>query len=280
MDSRKYARYQIDNEFAFPFNPIEYSRFKFGDGNIAKSYGTELAVGFIQNCLANEVVIPQFVVISSPYSFIPTATFVMKNYFVSYLNKWLAGHDFPVVQEAKIHRKITYKEDYGELDAEQRMTLIGNDEFHIDVGFLKGKDLIFLDDIRITGSHEDMILKMAAQYEIDNKAWLLYFAELTNKQIHPKVENYLNHAFVKNIFDLIPIVSNPNFRVNTRITKYILNADPDAFNIFIQNQSPIFVELLLDMAIGNQYHQIEAYKANLDKLQEVNKQLNYISYGN
>lgn len=280
MDSRKYARHQIDNEFTFPFNPIAYSRFKFGDGNIAKNYGTELAVGFIQNCLANEFVIPQFVVISSPYSFIPTATFVMKNYFVSYLNKWLAAHDFPVVQEAKIHRKITYKEDYGELDAEQRMALIGNDEFHIDVGFLQGKELIFLDDIRITGSHENMILKMATQYDIDNKAWLLYFAELTNRHIHPKVENYLNHAFVKNVFDLIPIVNDPNFRINTRITKYILNADPDAFNIFIQNRSPIFVELLLDMAIGNQYHQIESYKANLDKLQEVNKQLNYISYGN
>jgi hypothetical protein len=64
-------------------------------------------------------------------------------------------------------RTITYKEDYGELDAEQRLLkLIGNDSFHIDKMFLKGKTLVFLDDIRITGGHERMIMKMIDEYEL------------------------------------------------------------------------------------------------------------------
>lgn len=280
MNLQRYAQHQVDNEHNFSFCSEEYSRFKFGDGQVARKYGTELAMGFIQNCLKNETEVPQLVIISSPYAFIPTATFVMKNHFVYCLNKWLAANQFPVVQETKIHRTITYKEDYGELDAAQRMALIGNDTFHIDAEFLKGKTLVFLDDIRITGSHEKMILKMATQYGIKNKAWLLYFAELTNARVHPRIENYLNHAFVQTLFDLTTIVNGVDFQINTRVTKFLLNADPAIFNLFIQDQSMAFVELLLDMAIGNQYHNIEAYKDNLNKLQEINTLSNSINHGN
>jgi hypothetical protein len=151
----------------------------------------------------------------------------MKNYFVFRLNRWLAENNLPVVQETKVHRTITYKEDYGELNAEQRMSLIGNDSFHIDAEFLKGKTLIFLDDIKITGSHERMISKMIGQYNLHNDIYMLYFAELANLSIHPNIENYLNYHDVKSIFDLDVIISGGNFCVNTRVVKYILNYDHD-----------------------------------------------------
>jgi hypothetical protein len=144
-----------------------------------------LADGFIRDYLTENPIKQQIVVISSPYSFIPTATFAMKNWFVARLNRWLARHGYPVVQETKVHRTITYKEDYGELDAEQRMNLIGNDSFHIDKDFLQDKTLIFLDDIKITGSHERMIMKMVDEYGLSNDIFMLYFAELMNKTSTP-----------------------------------------------------------------------------------------------
>ncbi|HEY9194922.1 MAG TPA: phosphoribosyltransferase family protein, partial [Mucilaginibacter sp.] len=202
-------------------------------------------------------------------SFIPTATYAMKTWFVYRLNRWLAAKGYPVVQETKVHRTITYKEDYGELDAEQRINLIGNDSFHIDKDFLLGKTLIFLDDIRITGSHERMIVKMADAYGLKNKMWMLYFAELVNKNIHPNIENFLNYHQVKTIFDLEPIVQAGNFMINTRIVKYILNYNANCFGIFIQNQSTDFVNLLYDMALGNGYHTIDAYAPNLNFIQNL-----------
>ena len=102
-------------------------------------------------------------------------------------NKWLAENNLPVVQETKVTRSITYKEDYGALDEAQRLTLIGNDTFQIDRDFLNNKVLIFLDDIRITGSHERMITKMLKEYGLENETHLLYFAELVNKNIHPNI---------------------------------------------------------------------------------------------
>ena len=261
-----YSLHKINSADNFGFSPTKYSKFKYGDDSIAKEFGNALATGFIENYLSVNPIIEQIVVISSPYAFIPTATFGMKNYFVFRLNRWLAEHNLPVVQETKVTRSITYKEDYGELDEAQRLSLIGNDTFQIDREFLKDKVLILLDDIRITGSHERMITKMLQEYNVENETHLLYFAELINRNIHPNIENFLNYYHVKSIFDLDDIIKNERFSINTRIVKFILNSEPNSFKIFIQNHSDSFLELLYNMAIGNSYHTIEAYQKNLNLL--------------
>lgn len=259
-----YSLHHIDNSSKFGFEPDSYSSFKFGDDKVSRQFGAALAQGFIDAHLAKGAVSGQMVVVSSPYSFIPTATFAMKTWFVYALNRWLANNGLPVVQETKVHRTITYKEDYGALSAEQRINLIGNDSFHIDKDFLQGKTLIFLDDIKITGSHERMILKMIAEYGLTNDIYMLYFAELVNKDIHPNIENYLNYHKVKSIYDLEPIINGGSFVINTRIVKYILSYDAENFRIFIEGQDSAFINLLYDMALGNGYHTIDAYTHNLD----------------
>lgn len=258
-----YSLHKIANRATFGFCADAYSRFKFGDEGVARSFGYDLAEGFIREHLVNRPA-QQLVVVSSPYSFIPTATFAMKNHFVFCLNRWLAGNNWPVVQETKVHRTITYKEDYGELNAEERLRLIGNDSFHIDRHFLEGKVVLFLDDIKITGSHERMIMNMVQAYELKNELLLLYFAELVNDAIHPNVENELNYHFVKSIFEVEKIVQSGQFFINTRVVKYILNYEFQAFSVFLRNQSGGFVHQLYDMALGNSYHTIDAYRRNLD----------------
>lgn len=277
-----YSLHHINSDREFGFSADDYSRFKFGDGIVSKVFGTALADGFITERLAVNPIRQQIVVISSPYSFIPTATFAMKNWFVHRLNHWLAGHHFPVAQEAKVHRTITYKEDYGELDAEQRMKLIGNDQFHIDKEFLAGKTLVFLDDIRITGSHERMIMKMVGEYGLTNDIHMLYFAELVNKSIHPNVENHLNYHHVKTIDHLADIISCGDFCINTRIVKYILNYNFGDFCDFIQRQNDTFTLQLYNMALGNAYHTIDAYTQNLSHIKKRLLLDNYklIEYGN
>jgi len=246
------------------FDPAEYSRFKFGDYGIAEKFGIELAQAFVTNVLALQPPSRQLVVLSSPYSFIPTASFALKNHFVFTLNRWLASKELRVCQECKVHRSATYKEDYGNLDAAQRLELINKDSFYVDQDYLEDKTLLFLDDIRITGSHENMIVKMAREYNLNNEVYLIYFAELVNAEIPPSFENYLNYYQVKTIFDLNPIIDSAGFFINTRIVKYILNAVEKDLSAFIPQQNPAFIGLLYDMAIGNGYHTMPAYAANLN----------------
>lgn len=277
-----FSLYKINNSETFDFSPSEYSRFKFGDDFVAEKFGTSMANQFIEKYLKINTIPSQIVVISSPYSFIPTATYALKNHFVFTLNRWLAENNFSVIQETKVHRTITYKEDYGELNAEQRIKLIGNDSFHIDKEFLAGKTLLFLDDIKITGSHERMINKMLVEYELLNDTHLLYFAELNNKDIHPKIENFLNYYNVKSIFDLNNIISGGRFVINTRIVKYILNSDFTHFKLFIESQTEEFISLLYNMALGNSYHTIKEYQDNLNYIKSnfILKILKNIHHGN
>ncbi len=276
-----YSLHKIYHPQQFGFSPAAYSRFKFGDGEAARHFGETLAEGFI-DFLTENPVREQLVVISSPYSFIPTATFAMKNHFVYRLNHWLAENGYPVVQETKVHRTITYKEDYGELNAEERMRLIGNDSFHIDKAFLEGKTLVFLDDIRITGSHERMIRKMVETYGLDNDIYMLYFAELADLSIHPSIENALNYETVKSIFDLDAIIKGKNFCINTRLVKYILNYEHGSFRVFLENQNSEFIQQLYHMAIGNSYHTMDAYAANLNHIKNrlFTNQFNLVKHGN
>ncbi|WP_345954423.1 phosphoribosyltransferase family protein [Mucilaginibacter sp. PAMB04168] len=263
MKHHIYSLHKIHSSTSFGFEAADYSRFKFGDDAVAAQYGKALADGFVNNVLAPQNISNQLVIISSPYSFIPTATFALKNHFVSQLNRWLAANQLPVVQETKVHRTITYKEDYGALDAEQRMNLISNDSFHIDAEFLKGKVLVFLDDIKITGSHERMIAKMITEYSLQNEVYMLYFAELANSTIHPNIENYLNYHEVKTIFDLDKIINSGHFCANTRMVKYILNYNHADFCIFIDYQTRPFINQLFDLALGNSYHTMDNYSLNL-----------------
>ncbi len=268
MIQKSYSLHKIENADKFTFKPSDYSRFKYGDGQIAERFGIALAKGFIANHLEKEKVATQIVVLSSPYAFIPTATNEMTKYFIFELNKWLASKNLPVIQQTKIHRTTTYKEDYGALDAAERLALIGNDDFHIDRTFLEGKLVIFIDDIKITGSHERMISRMVEKYELKNDHYFLYFAELVNTKVHPNIENFLNYYKVKSIFDLSDIINNPKFAFNTRIVKFILHADSNAFNVFLPSQSFDFIYNLYHLSIGNGYYLIDAYKINLATIEK------------
>ncbi len=264
-----YSGFLIDNQDEIGFSPVDYSKFKHGASNIACRFGKGLATGFIKNCFANTYDGRQIVVVPSAYSYIPTASYFMMKYFVQELNLYLYENGHPVVMDTKINRSVTYREDYGEMSAQDRYNLISGDKFHIDKTFLDGKVLLFLDDIKITGTHERIIIKMLNEYQIENDAYMLYFAELVNKEISPKFENYLNNYYISGLEDIEDIINNEEFVFNTRVVKYILNTSSDKFNDFINKQSKTFIAELYNNSIGNEYFKFEQYKDNLAKLKKL-----------
>lgn len=193
----------------------------------------------------------------------------MTKYFVDKLNGYLFDNGFPVVQETKIHRTVTYREDYGEMSADDRYKLISGDKFYVDKEFIKDKVMIFIDDIKITGTHERIITKMLGEHDITEDSYMIYFAELVNGSINPKIENYLNNYFVNNINDIDYIIQNEEFVFNTRVVKYILNRKAEEFDAFISLQTLEFKQALYYNAIGNEFYQFEVYLRNLNKLKQI-----------
>ncbi|MDB9931337.1 phosphoribosyltransferase family protein [Flavobacteriales bacterium] len=264
---KNYNLHDVLDKDKLSFKPDEYSEFKYGNNLISKKFGVALAKGFIHT-YENELLKKNIVVLSSPYAFIPTASHSMTNHFTNYLNYWLKKQDNKTAEIVKIHRTITYKEDYGSLSAKKRLELIGNDKFHIDKHLIKNKLLLFLDDIKITGSHQFIMERMVKEYKLDNNLFFIYFAALKNPNIHPRIENFFNNAKVKSVFDLNEFIENGNFRFNTRVVKFILSQKVDEFEHFIENKNSNFIEDLYYLAIGNRYDRMSVYSENLNHLEK------------
>lgn len=269
-----FSAHFITDKRRMSFSKKEYSWFKYGSKTVARKFGVDLAENFFKSKQFFDIITnykdKQIVICSSPYQFIPTATFAMKDYFVSKFNQKIVEFGLNPVEEAKIYRICSYITDYGSMSAEERLERISGDGFHIDREFVKGKLVIFLDDIKITGAHEKRVRKLISDYTLECDYMFMYYADL-QIQTEPQIEDYLNLYAVDNLLSINYIIRNQEFIFNTRVTKFILKAAQDEFKNFINYQSIDFKEHLYRNAIGNGYHKNEQFSGNIKYLQETLK---------
>lgn len=273
----RYSLYKILDKDNCPFNPDDYSWFKFGDKYYAEKFAFDLFQGFIIEYGEKLLLQDEIILLPSPYSSIPTASNFLCYYFKRKLNSFLFTNGKKACLESKIFRNQTYVTDYGNLDFEQRLNLISNDTYYIDRHFIDGKFCIFLDDIKITGSHEYTVHKILNQYKVEGDFVFVYLAELLNKDIHPNIENHYNYFAVKGLNEVVEVINRENFQYNTRIIKYILNLKESEFKFLMDFISREKQEELFHLAVSNNYHQINEYKMNINMIQVDSTQIDSIN---
>ncbi len=264
----RYSHHKIYQADSCPFSEAEYSWFKFGDIQYAEKFAIELFEGFI--AVHGDLILSKsdIVILPSPYFSIPTASNYLCAYFKKTLNQFLFENDKKACTESKIHRNQTYTEDYGSMSFEERIQLISKDTYYLDKIFIEGKYCIFIDDIKITGSHELVVQNTLQQSNFKDEHIFVYFAELCNKSIHPNIENHFNYFAVKSVFEIIETIKRDTFRFNTRIVKYILKMNECELSIVIDKISESNLTELLHLAISNNYHQIPEYQNNINILNQ------------
>jgi hypothetical protein len=263
---KRYSLHQIKTQENCPFDEAEYSQFKFGNTYFARKFAKQLFDGFIAKFSEEILEQQEIILFPSPYYSIPTASNFLCHYFKEQLNYFLFENGKSACVEGKIYRQQTYVEDYGNMDYEQRINLISNDTYYIDKHFVEGKFCIFLDDIKITGSHENTVDKILKEYKVNGEFIFVYFAELLNKNIHPKIENHYNYFKVKTTEDLVEVINGKDFQFNTRITKFILLMQEKDFNYLYEHISEEKSIEMLGLAISNNYHQVTEYQTNINQL--------------
>src|SRR6218665_2324102 len=175
-----YSLHHIHDLNLIPFDAADYSKFKFGDGEVAKAFGQELGRHFIEEQGAALLQEEDIVFVPSPYNAIPTASNALSVFFRDEINQFLFKHNRKALLQSKIHRYKTYSVDYGNLDHEERLRLISSDTYHLDKHFLANRMVLFIDDIKITGSHELIIKKQIEREQLTGKFMFIYYAQLTN----------------------------------------------------------------------------------------------------
>jgi len=259
-----YSLHKITDKNSCPFSESEYSKFKFGDNALAQKFANELFDGFIAKHKDLILAHDEVVILPSPYLAIPTASNYLSLHFKNRMNEFLYTHGKKALAESKIYRNQTYTTDYGNLDYNDRVKLIANDTYYIDSNYISGKLCLFMDDVKITGSHEHIVKKILGQHAVTGEFVFVYFAELLNKDIHPNIENYYNYFFVKDVDSLSSIINSADFVFNTRTVKYILKLDRHELVTLLGTITTNMQQELFRLAVSNNYHTIEDYRYNLE----------------
>ncbi|MXN92473.1 hypothetical protein GR160_14685 [Flavobacterium sp. Sd200] len=273
-----YSLHKIYDKNCCPFSEVEYSKFKFGDNALAQKFADELFEGFIAAHKDLILAHDEVVILPSPYLAIPTASNYLSFHFKTRMNQFLYSHGKKALAESKIYRNQTYTTDYGNLDFNDRVKLIANDTYYIDRYYIQGKLCLFMDDIKITGSHEHIVKKILNEHEAQGEFVFVYFAELINKDIHPNIENYYNYFYVKDAGSLATVINSPQFVFNTRTVKYILKLNHSELVTLLAQVATNLLQELFNLAVSNNYHTINDYKENLNYINKIlinNKTIDY-----
>lgn len=256
--------YQKGKE-AFPEEA--YSKFKYGCAIQARRFGRELADEFVKTRYyidwkpdGNDIAIT-----ASPYKYIAPAASSIKRYFTDRLNEYLIRDGRTTANMLKMSRSVLFEGDYGKLTEEGRTSLLKKDKLTIDRDFVEGKLLLVIDDIKITGAHEEKVARMLVENEVAFKEVVfLYYAELTNPEVvGASYEDRLNHAHVKSLNELFNIIKNGNFILNARVCKYLLS-HPDSSEVqrFMDYIGDDFKYDLIAAIHGDGYHTMPTYEKN------------------
>ena len=261
----RFSAYQFTDYENAPFSAKDYSRLKFGCDVTAKKFGYKLAESFFA-AHSDKLLANQCVVIPSPYNFVKNAATVMTLHFLDRLNDLVVSINGNHVEYATVSRKVSYTADYGFLSKEKRKGLINQDSFFINREQFRGKFLIFIDDVRITGAHEEKLIDELAKRKLKNDAMFLYFAEYFGDQ--PEIEAKLNFSAVKNVVDYVELAKSPNHHLIVRPIKYILSQNEESFTYVLNNLQEEQLRKLYHAAISEGYYRIPIYQQNLNTLRE------------
>jgi hypothetical protein len=244
------------------FHLPSYSKMKFGCDSAARMIGHELAKRFYDR--HSDVFDNPCVVFASPYNYVKNASTIMCGHMITALNRILINNHQRPVEYSVIHRTVSYTGDYGKMQQKERQRMLGGDSFYINKQFIEDKTLLFVDDIRITGTHERKLVDMLRSANVENDAWFLYYADYEGTA-SPSIEADINFTAIKSIRDIVAI-ANGEYHVIIRPIKYLLSMQPAAMAAHLHEFPPTFLQDVYDGAIAENYHTKPTFQENLQLL--------------
>nr|WP_209893839.1 phosphoribosyltransferase family protein [Rhizobium leguminosarum] len=263
----EFALYEFQSIEDAPFRPEQYSRLKFGCDEAGREMGHQIADAFFERH-ASTILNSRCLMIPSPFNFVPSAANVMTMHLLNRLNSHIVDAKGNHVEYATVPRKISYMDDYGLLSGKDRKLLLAGDRFYFNSRHFEDRCLLFIDDVKITGAHQNKLVDLMHEQKLENKTFFLYFARYTGDR--PNIEFEINFAAVKSIKDLNRIVAETNHHMTARQIKYILSADQnELYNDFLRFRSFRYLETLYFNCLNEGYYNVQKYQENIDVIRNV-----------
>jgi len=248
------------------FDPKEYSCLKFGNVRVAKKLGHELA-DMMFELNSNLLLANQCLVIPSPYNFVRNAATLMALHFIDRLNELLVEANGRHAEFMTIQRKVSYVNDYGFLPKDQRKALISNDRFFFNREYVKGKLLIFIDDCKITGTHQEKLEDILEERDLKNDVIFGYYAQYSGD--NPDIEARINFAGITGLSSYLDMLIGGDCEIIVRPIKFLLSRETGEFEdacTRLYAAEPDRLVELYRLAINEGYYRIPKYQQNLATL--------------
>jgi len=232
------------------FDVRAYSQVKFGSDRAAKALGVDLADRFFAH--RRETLARRCVVVPAPSTTVPVAATLLSRHFTNRLNARLVAEGAAPVEWTLAHRDVTYNNDYADLPADRRREILAADRIYLNKDFVAGKFLLFLDDCRITGAHEDKLAAFLRHEGLPNGHAFVCYAGYAGGD--PSVESRLNRAAVASAEDLVELAREPGHQVTTRAIRLLLEVPPPRLPALLAGAPAAFVEGAFHAAMAKGYH--------------------------
>lgn len=200
------------------FDAYAYSRFKYGSKYMTKHYAQKMQT-LLQQEFPHLWDLPSLWLTSSAYKFVATASHGLAE---NLYQQSFEQHSF-ATKFVKIGRTRLFPADYGNLSQAEREAIMQQVDlqFELDYHLPQPEDLLIIDDIRITGAHENRLIEFAER-EGFKRVYFAYIAQLSPKA-EPTTEHWLNHTAIRDLRDLWNLWTEEGCLLNARICKFLLS---------------------------------------------------------
>lgn len=243
-----------------------YSLMKFGHDQATHELAVALANTIFDEHIST-LMTRECVLIPSPYNFVPNAATILTRHVVDHLNEKLVQVNGHVVGTNTIQRRVTYTADYGKVNRETREQLLSQDRFYFNEEYLEGKFLIFIDDVKITGTHERRLEAEISRLNLNNDRVYAYIGTYTGS--NAAIESELNHSTVVNAHDYVRHVCAKQHHVVVRSIKILLGTPREDLERAVDCIHFKTLKAIVAGAYGEGYHKIPSYQSNLEYIAHV-----------
>jgi hypothetical protein len=248
------------------FDAKNFSKFKYGSNTKAREYGFQLAKLFFQNYGA-ELLRSKSYITCSAYKTVPNAAFTLMFHIQAALNHYLYRYyKAPPLDYQPLRRETLYEGDYGKLSFQEREQVMNKNVLYINEKAIYRTQILVVDDIRITGLHEEKISRILEQGGVQK----VYYLYIINANItEPSLEYDLNHAFVRRLQDFIEIWQEQDYVLNSRACRFLLSyKDRQELIAFFQKSSRNFLELLYAYFLADGYNAMPNYQEGFELFEQ------------
>ena len=250
------------------FNPVEYSRFKYGFYPQAEHYGSLIAdalIHFFTKGMGISRSEP-IVLVGTPYKSVPNAAKLL----VGSAARILRQHGYPV-SVGRIYQPTLASGDYGTLSEHERAVRNDHKVRFFERREFTGKHVVLVDDIQITGSIIQSVTSLLNELDLRSLTVItLVRTHYALSQVrNTRVEDMLNHTSIKTLNDLVPLMaSRESFVLIARTVKRILEAGEPELRAFLAQLDMARIMELYHAAEDEGYADIESYERSFRVLTE------------